>query len=130
MAKATMREPDQWRRFFVPGVPATKGSKSIGRYGQVYEQSKKLRPWMDTVAQYTMVNRGRLQIDQPCGVQLDFYLGKRDLDLDKLMRAVWDALVEGGILVDDRWIVESQARKVVGVWEDRQGCEVYIYRVA
>lgn len=124
------RPVEQWRRFFVVGSPATKGSKSVGRYGQVYEQAKGLRDWMDTVAQYAMVNRGRLQIDGPCGVQLDFYLAGRDRDLDKLMRACWDALVESGLLVDDKLIVETTARKIRPVPKDRQGVEVYIYRVA
>lgn len=122
---------DQWRRFFVPGVPMTKGSKNIGAHGQMYERGgQKLKDWMETVAGHAMMYRSGLRLEEPCGIQLDFYLGKRDMDLDKLERAVWDALVEGGLLVDDKWIVESQARKVVGVLEDRQGCEVYIYRVA
>jgi Holliday junction resolvase RusA-like endonuclease len=128
--KRPPRPLEQWRRFFVPGSPTTKGSKSIGRHGQMYEdRGARLRDWMDVVAQYAMVNRGGLRIDWPCAIQLDFYLAGRDRDLDKLERAVWDALVDGGLLMDDKHIVESHARKIRPIPKDREGCEVYIYRV-
>jgi Holliday junction resolvase RusA-like endonuclease len=125
------RSLEQWRRFWVPGVPTTKGSKNIGRYGQVYEQGgAKLRDWLNAVAQYAMVERKGFRVEWPCGVELDFYIGGRDKDLDKLERAVWDGLVMGGLLADDKWVTESRARKTRGVKPENQGCDVHIWRMS
>ena len=127
--------------FVVDGTPAPQGSKTIARNAagkaHVRESSRKLEPWRDAVAlrareamagrpplaaaveldvafvfarppsQYgTGRNAGRLKPSAP------IYRDKQP-DLDKLVRAVGDALT-GIVVVDDARIVELRARKFYG----------------
>ena len=118
------------RSFTVPGRPATKGSKNIGRHGQMYEQqSHRLKDWMLTVAQYAMLQRRGTVFDHDCEVMLTFRIGGRDLDSDKLERAVWDALQEGGLLLDDKFIVFNCTRKFRKMPDRDQGVDVTIRSV-
>lgn len=94
--------------FFVPGAPATQGSKSLYR-GRMVESSKKLPAWRKAVAAVATVHRSRdaaLFPDQALAVDLEFVVQrpkyaigkllpavKRSTgDIDKLARAVLDGL--------------------------------------
>ena len=110
-------------RFFVAGVPAPQGSKRhVGR-GVLIESSKQLKPWREDIRQSALGALGRDYAfpDGPVGVSLLFWLPRpkshpktrRTLpttrpDIDKLARAVLDALTSAGIYGDDSqvtWLV-------------------------
>ena len=121
-------------KFFVPGRPEPQGSKSVGKYGQIYEQgAKKLKPWRDAVriaARAATHNRGG-----PFEGAIELYLEFRFLrpashlkkngslrkgaptmhvfkpDVDKLTRAILDALSRE-LYDDDRQIVGVYSSKV------------------
>lgn len=115
---------------FVSGVPAPKGSRTLGRRR---DGSTFLRPasnaehrWTATVARAALARRAQLGgIEPPSGapgyaVELAFAMPRparpshahpSRTDLDKLVRAVLDGLVEGGLLLDDRHVVELAASK-------------------
>lgn len=101
--------------FFVEGRPAPKGSKNLGRFGQVYEQSPHLKLWMDTISMNCLrFARFRVAPGIAVGVDLVFFMqrGWRTPDGDKLTRAVWDGIVDGGLLADDKYIVRWSGTRI------------------
>jgi len=120
----------------VPGVPAPQGSKTRTRWG-VREDNPATKPWRNAVAGYALeAMSGQQPIAGPVRVEAVFtfprpkghYGSGRNAgqlkqsapvhcdkapDLDKLLRAIGDALT-GVVLVDDSRIVEVAARKTYG----------------
>lgn len=122
--------------FFVPGRPAPQGSKSIGAHGQMYESSKSVKGWRNTIAVTARAAFAGERFAGPVAVELGFVMPRpvatskvkptpaavKRPDVDKLTRAVLDAL-SGTAYVDDSQVVELVARKriaevdeVPGVW--------------
>jgi len=111
--------------FRVPGVPQPQGSKRHVGGGRMIESSAKLRPWRDRVvftAREALQGREALAsavlevtfwFPRPASVSV----AKRPRhtvkpDLDKLVRAVGDALTEAGVVTDDAAIHSITASKV------------------
>lgn len=126
-------------QLFVPGIPAAQGSKRhVGR-GVMIESSKRLRPWRATVTA-AIVEAGWHHdpvLAGPVAVSLMFYFPRprahygtgrnanrlkdsaplwhdKRPDVDKLARAVLDAITESGTLRDDCQVVALSARKRYG----------------
>ena len=124
------------RQLFVPGVPAPQGSKRHVGNGVLVESSKRLRPWRATVTA-AIVEAGwahdpilagpvhvAVQFDLPrpayhygtgrnAGVlksRAPLWHDKRG-DVDKLSRAVLDALTEAGAIRDDAQVASLSATK-------------------
>lgn len=113
--------------FFVEGIPVPQGSKvckCLGARPVMWEANSKLKTWRDTVtaqAQIEMIARGLESIVNPVELVLDFRLPKpksvtRDVpsvkpDLDKLVRAIGDALTKSGIYKDDALVIALAASK-------------------
>lgn len=121
-------------RIQVNGSPAPQGSKSRGRYGGVFETSKKVGPWRNAVrteAQSVVP----VPLDGPVKVDAVFYLPRpkghygtgRNAgvlkesapayptgtpDIDKLCRSTLDGLKEGGAYHDDAQVVSLSAWKM------------------
>lgn len=133
--------PDNILRFDIDGKAAPQGSVKVGRQGQVYPAARGLRAWRETVATYATVAAHReqfvLQKTDPVRVVMRFTYGRPDShfrrskghrllradapvaktttpDLDKLVRAVLDALVIGRVLHDDRQVASLTAEKAWG----------------
>lgn len=107
----------------VPGMPVPQGSKSLDRFGRMYEANPKLSAWRDTIVFFTRRHGfGGLFTSGPLAVEAIFCLRKparcpRDLphvkpDLDKLQRALGDALTQSGLIGDDAQIVTWIAHKL------------------
>lgn len=120
----------------VPGEPAPQGSKTRTRWG-VREDNPNTKPWRNAVAGYALeAMSGRALIGDPVRLEVAFTFARpkghygtgrnagtlkasapvhcdKAPDLDKLLRAVGDALT-GVVLVDDARIVEVHARKTYG----------------
>ena len=110
--------------FFVPGLPAPKGSRNVGtrKDGTHYtrESSKASGPWVEAVA---MVARTQKFLNPPYEIDLELYLpeGKRPkypypstCDVDKMARGCLDGLVQGGLILDDRHVVKLSVSKFFG----------------
>lgn len=134
----------------VDGKPAPQGSKTVGKWGQVYESSKALAPWRADVraeCQRVMRAAGWCPVAGAVEVTIRFRLvrprdhygsgrnaltlkpsapayprGKRD-DIDKLTRAVLDALTQGGAYTDDGQVVHTEVWKT---YADRPGADIVI----
>jgi crossover junction endodeoxyribonuclease RusA len=130
-----MHEPVQ---FFVSGTPRAQGSKRhVGR-GIMVEMSKDLGPWRQAIAAAAAEQRvDGSQFVVPVQVQFVFWFkrpqshlrtgknaGQVKLsapkwqssapDVDKLCRAVGDALSMSGLVLDDRLIARIHAEKRYG----------------
>jgi crossover junction endodeoxyribonuclease RusA len=134
-------------RIEVPGIPAPQGSKRHVGNGIMVEASAALRPWRDAVTwharrahgprppmggavQVTMLfvfprprshygtgrNAGTLKPGAPV-----FHTSKPDID--KLIRAILDALTQAGAVKDDCIIAAAGAKKIYGA---RPGCRITV----
>jgi len=102
----------------VRGRPAPQGSKRVGQYGQVREQSAYLPAWRAAVRRAVYERYRELGVDpadlpllrgpveMSCVFRLD--TGARidgPPDLDKLLRSTWDALTQARVWEDDARVV-------------------------
>lgn len=113
--------------FFVEGIPVPQGSKickCLGARPVMWEANAKLKNWRATVtaqAQIEMIAKGLETITNPVELVLDFRLPKPKSvtrgvpsvkpDLDKLIRAVGDALTKSAIYKDDALVIAIGASK-------------------
>jgi crossover junction endodeoxyribonuclease RusA len=135
---------------FVPGSPAAQGSKAYkghrvnrrtGRSVAVLtEQSKAVGPWRDLVAATARSAWGVAPLlDVPLSVAAVFVLPrpvrtpknrtpaavKQHHDLDKMLRAIFDALT-GAVIRDDCLIVEVRATKRLAEVGEAPGCWIRV----
>ena len=131
-------------RFFAPGVPQGQGNHRVSRAGRVYETNSRLSAWRDTVANVARMARLKHRaepLDEPVEVAVVFRMPRPKRpkfdepavppDLDKLQRALGDALTTSGVIADDsrivRWHPEKRyadrdhpAGATVAVWPTSQ----------
>lgn len=126
--------------FTVPGEPVPQGSKGVTRGGVLFDtNATKLRPWRRAVAEVARLHRVTWILQSPLEVRLLFVVkppprGRHDgewcatkPDIDKLTRAVLDALTDGHVLVDDAQVVRLIAEKRLG---DEPGVRITVSDVA
>lgn len=117
-------------RFRVDGLPISKGSKTAGvtKDGKVFMReaaAAALTPWMRTIRTEATKHRVTWMRQSPLEVRMAFTFPMRKgemtaswkatkPDLDKLERAVLDALTQGKVLVDDAQVVATHSTKVHG----------------
>jgi len=111
----------------VHGCPAPQGSKRhVGR-GIMVESSAKVRPWREAVKFAALEVMGdAAQLTGPIAVKVWFVVSKPKSapkkrktwpitrssgDIDKLLRATFDALTDAGVFGDDSQIVQVEAGK-------------------
>lgn len=107
--------------FFVPGVPAPKGSKRHVGGGRLIEASKKLEPWTRAITDTISRLDEFIPFDEPVEVWATYYLPRPTTvrreypsvppDLDKLERGLFDALTKAGVWTDDALVVDSHPSK-------------------
>lgn len=107
--------------FFVPGIPAPKGSKRHVGNGRLIEASKKLEPWTRAILDVVSNMDQFVPFDEPVEVWATYYLPRpatvhRELpsvppDIDKLERGLFDALTKAGVWRDDSLVVDSHPSK-------------------
>lgn len=110
--------------FEVYGTPAGQGSKKHVGNGRMIETSKKLPAWRNAVEQAakTASQDGQIKISGPTRASVTIWLPRPKTtrhkafpagppDLDKLQRAIGDALTKSRIITDDAQITTWHARK-------------------
>ena len=118
-------------RFTVYGVPIPQGStKAFWRPGMkhavVTADNAKTKPWRQAIVDASrefMAGRKPIE-DAPIGVHIEFFLPRpkstprrvvaptKKPDVDKLLRAVLDALTAAGVWHDDSQVVSTHAWKI------------------
>lgn len=126
--------------FFVEGTPVPQGSKNAyvrGGRAVLVDANPRLKAWRAVVraaAEAAVEDAGWETLDEPCRVSLGFTMPRPQRprwdvpavkpDLDKLTRAVFDALTDAGVWKDDSRVVSMEVAKkyededgaVPGVW--------------
>lgn len=125
--------------FVVPGAPGPQGSRTPGRRkdGTLFTRpsSDKGHTWMQTVAQYALIERSKHgTLPPPYRVTLFFWVTKARTsklewpsdDVDKLARATLDGFTHGRLIEDDRYVIGLQADKDFHAADLGPGVEVAI----
>lgn len=118
---------------FVRGRPRPQGSKRIVR-GRMIESSRGHAAWRRALAMSLLAARQEAGGDWPitgaARVSMVFYLRRVTArpDIDKLARAVLDALVDAGVLADDSTVVHLEAWKWTAKDSDGEGVAVRVRR--
>jgi crossover junction endodeoxyribonuclease RusA len=135
---------------FVPGVPAPQGSVKAfanprtGRPIIVKANDKRQKSWRgDIREQAAAVWGGAPPLVGAVRVQLGFVMPRptstpkkstpaavKRPDLDKLVRAVFDALTSAGVWNDDSQVVDVHATKVLALMGGRSGCFITVQPAA
>lgn len=128
---------------FVPGRPAPQGSKSFKGYrgGKpiLAESSREVGPWRERIAitAHNVWTPRRVLSGVPVSAALEFVMPRpsgtpkatppavKRPDLDKLVRAVFDALT-GPVLADDAAVVELAASKRLAAVGETPGVHITI----
>ena len=111
--------------FSVTGTPAPQGSKRHVGGGRMIEASKRLHPWRDLVIDAAKEQAELTdQLQGPIEVKLEFRIpspkkplhvlpiSRRAGDIDKLSRAILDALTISQLIEDDSQVVKLKASKI------------------
>lgn len=109
-------------QFWVDGIPIPQGSKNAyvrGKRAVVVDvNASKLKPWRQTVAKaadlgitFTGPLEVLLYFHMPTPKRPKYALPAVKPDIDKLTRAVFDALTDGGLIEDDSRVVRIVAEK-------------------
>lgn len=112
----------------VYGKPVTQGSKVRTRWSVRDDNAERLRPWREAVKQAALdALDGRERLEGPVSVAVTFTfdrpksapksrpcwpITRSSGDVDKLQRAVFDALTDAGVWRDDSQVVRVTADKV------------------
>jgi Holliday junction resolvase RusA-like endonuclease len=110
------------------GKPVTQGSKTRTKWGIRDDNADRLRPWREAVKQAALdALNARDRLEGPVLVDVVFTfdrpksapksrpcwpITRSSGDLDKLQRALFDALTDAGVWRDDSQVVDVRARKV------------------
>jgi Holliday junction resolvase RusA-like endonuclease len=141
------RETFYYHRWFVPGVPQPKGNLRRNPHtGALYDANPQLQTWMDSIVLVVTASRPvPFPASQPVRVDrsyvmprpashwsgrtegtltpaaADTYWHRTKPDLDKLDRAVFDALTRSGLIRDDSRIAGGNHWKVYAAPGQRVG---------
>lgn len=144
-------DPPESLTFFIPGTAKPQGSKTMFN-GHMVEANTGLRDWRTVITLYARQAKGRSQgwpAAGPVAITADFHFKRPKShygtgrntgkvkknapryvtatpDLDKLMRALGDGLVDAGVLVDDSVIVREHLLKM---YHDEPGVLVTIQKI-
>lgn len=123
---------------FVPGRAAPQGSKRHVGGGRLIESSKAVAPWRTTVAWHTAQAYTGPPLQGALQVVLEFVMPRpastpkrttpaaiKKPDLDKLIRAVFDALT-GVVWRDDSQVIEVVASKQLAELDEQPGCHIRV----
>jgi Holliday junction resolvase RusA-like endonuclease len=118
---------------FVPGKPGPKGSTNRSMHGRTYNASAIGARWQATVAEACAHCK---PVEPPYGLFVRFVMALParhkygwpvGSDLDKVMRATIDGLVDAGVISDDRHVTTMTATKkfsdseegaLIALWRD------------
>ena len=123
--------------FFVPGIPAPQGSKTGyvvgGRAVVVDKNPAVLKPWRVAIAAYASnyrVDPGPVQVAlifvMPRPKRPKYPVPATKPDIDKLVRAVLDGLVQGKLIEDDSLVVSLIASERYSTEESIPGVHIAV----
>lgn len=125
---------------FVSGRPAPQGSKRLLAHGALVESSKQVKPWRADVRQAVLdAGHPGFPAGTPVHVLLEFVMPRpaatpkrrtpaavKRPDIDKLARAVLDALSSAGAWHDDSQVTSLTATKRLAELGETPGCRITV----
>jgi crossover junction endodeoxyribonuclease RusA len=132
---------------FVAGKPAPQGSiraivhKSTGRAVAIKDNNTTQKTWRGDIREHCLDTEGqpRARFDGPVRVLLEFVMPRplstpkkstppavKKPDIDKLQRAVLDAISSAGVWRDDSQVVDIHATKRLAELDETSGCRIRI----
>lgn len=130
---------------FVPGHPAPQGSKRHVGNGVMIESSKNVKPWRSDIRSALIDGAGqpRWHFESAVHVVMIFIMPRpkstpkrttpaatKKPDLDKLVRAVFDAITSSGMWQDDSQVISFQAGKRIAEIGETSGLDLTISETA
>lgn len=139
-------------RIKVSGIPAPQGSKRHVGHGIMVESSKAVGPWREAIRSEAQREDGRFGRGVPVRVAINFYMPRPQghygtgrnaqkvkpsapgrpaslPDIDKLVRAVLDGIVMGGLLADDSQVASLHADKFYADETFVPGCVITVIQL-
>ena len=126
---------------FVPGHPAPQGSKRHVGNGVMIESSRSVKTWRDDV-RAAVAREHPPMLERGVAVELTFVMRRptatpkrhtppavKRPDLDKLTRAILDALGSAGTWRDDAQVIALAATKRLANLGETPGCHIAVYPV-
>lgn len=129
---------------FIPGDPATQGSKRHVGGGVLIDSCKRLPIWRSDVRNGCLTDDGqpKARVEGPIFLSLEFALKRpkslpktkivhhtKRPDLSKLTRAVEDAITSAGIWADDSYVCRSYVTKRYAEPGEQTGCHIKVMPV-
>ena len=129
---------------FVPGDPAPQGSKRHIGHGSMIESSKAVKPWRSDIRSMLLDAGGHpiATFDGAVACTLAFVMPRpktapkrhtppatKRPDLDKLGRAVGDAIASAGVIPDDSIITELTMSKRLAEIGEPSGVRIQLKRI-
>jgi len=125
---------------FVAGKPAPQGSKRyLGAGRPMIESSKAVAPWRADIRTHLLIAHDGPPLAGAVHLVLEFVLPRptstpkrrtpaavKRPDLDKLIRAVLDAVTSAGVWRDDSQVVQLDVRKRIAEADETTGCRIVI----
>jgi len=133
---------------FIAGTPAPQGSKRLGFAGRgnggrpiILDDSKRTKPWRSDIRSALLTPDGQPaeHFDGPVHVEMVFVMPRpksapkrttppatKKPDLDKLARAVLDAVSSAGVWRDDSQVITMQAGKRLANIDETSGLHLVI----
>jgi crossover junction endodeoxyribonuclease RusA len=128
---------------FVSGHPATQGSKRYVGRGIMVEANKRLPAWRSDIRNALQNGNGEPRVSfgkAEVSVKLFFLLPrpksaspnkylpatKKSSDLDKLTRAIFDAVTSAGVWYDDCQVTHAEMEKAIALKDQTPGCFITI----
>lgn len=136
-----VREPDF--HAFIVGTPRPQGSKTVFRNGGMRESSIHLKEWRRTLTTFAIHHhQNRPPLAGPLTMNLEFVMPRpkalstrnptpphtKRPDLDKLFRAVGDALTDARIYTDDSQIVTARVDKRIAQPGETAGVSITVWQ--
>jgi crossover junction endodeoxyribonuclease RusA len=130
---------------FVPGHPAPQGSKRHVGGGVMIESCKKTKPWRSDIRSMLLDADSKPLgfFDGAVHVHLEFVMPRplstpkrrtppavKKPDLDKLTRAVFDAIGSAGVWRDDSQVIGAIVSKRIAEIGETGGCHITIKEAA
>jgi crossover junction endodeoxyribonuclease RusA len=124
---------------FVPGRPAPQGSKRYVGNGISIESSKAVKPWRADIREHVAALHAGPPLQGALSVRLEFVMPRpsscpkrftpaatKRPDVDKLARAVLDALGSARLWGDDAQVVQLVVLKRLAEFGEASGCHIQV----
>ena len=115
------------RQFIIQGPPVPQGRPRVTRSGRVYYSQKQTAYRKQLISAFLAQNGGLGEFDGPVHITILLSRPRRNSDLDNHAKMILDALVQAGILDDDR-SDKVRGLSIRAVWQETAYTNIWIHK--